>query len=110
MIDHTRSDDLLVPLMSYLSTDPQIFNEEGTYADPDANIDNNTTVEWVHSISSIINGLIAAGMRIDRFKEFDTIDWKALDHMVPAPLEKWALPAHQQGHVPLGFAIEAAKT
>lgn len=109
-LDITRDDDLLTPMLSYFSNEPLVWNSEaGTYADPDSKLTNNTTVEWVHSISDILNGLIAAGMRIDRFDEYETLDWKGLDHMVPVELDQWALPDHQAGYIPLAFSVEATK-
>lgn len=107
VLDDTRSDDRLVPFFSYFSTEPLRWDADTTYADLDAAIENSTTLEFVHSLSSVVNAVIGAGLRLDRLDEFDTLDWKALGHMVEAPLEQWQLPDHQQGHVPLSFAIEA---
>lgn len=110
VLDDTRDDELLVPLLSYFSN--QAFrwdDDQGTYADPNSTLKHTATVEWVHSLSSILNGLIAAGLRIDRFDEFDSIEWQALDHLVETAPGRWSLPPNQQGFVPLVFAVEASK-
>jgi len=89
--------------------DPLHWDADTTYADDAATITNGKTMEWVHSLSSVVNAVIGAGLRLDRLDEFDTIDWKALGHMAEAPFEQWTLPEHQQGFVPLAFAIEATR-
>lgn len=109
ILDDRRSDDQLVPFFSYFSTDPLHWDDNTTYADDAATIANTRTMEWVHTLSSVVNAVIGSGLRLDRLDEFDTIDWKALDHMVEAPFEQWSLPDHQRGFTPLGFAIEATR-
>jgi hypothetical protein len=50
-----------------------------------------------------------AAMRLDQLEEFDTIDWKALDHMVEIRPNEWGLPPHQHSFLPLSFALVATR-
>jgi SAM-dependent methyltransferase len=49
---------------------PLIFDVEGSYADRAAQINQKVVYEWVHSLSDLLNALIAAGLRIEFLHEF----------------------------------------
>ena len=53
----------------YLGDGPIEFDEEGTYADPDAAVEHATTYEWPHTAGEIVTALIDAGLRIEYLYE-----------------------------------------
>ena len=55
---------------SYFNQKPIISQCQGTYANRDAPI-LNQSVEWNHSLSDILQALINNGLRIDILQEFD---------------------------------------
>jgi len=74
-----------------------------------ANCNNRATVHTGPDSSYDLGRYIAAGLRLDRLDEFDTLDWKALDHMVETPSGQRRLPDHQHDYVPLMFAVDATR-
>ncbi|MFW9847033.1 MAG: class I SAM-dependent methyltransferase [Candidatus Thorarchaeota archaeon] len=87
---------------------PMVFNDGATYADPDAKLENTTTYEWNHSISTLINSLIDAGLRIDFFNEFPFTTWKALPFLIQENNGRWVMPSHQDS-MPLMYSLRASK-
>ncbi|MBU0519521.1 class I SAM-dependent methyltransferase [bacterium] len=80
---------------------------EPDYADASF-VSENPTYEWIWPISDILNALIAAGLRIEFFNEYDRIFYKALDSMVQDEDGWWVLPNHR-GKIPLTFTLKAFK-
>jgi hypothetical protein len=66
------------------------------------------TREWIHSLSSILGGLIDAGLTITMFREHEVLAWQGLPCMVRASDRLWRLP---DGHprLPLSFSLRAGK-
>jgi SAM-dependent methyltransferase len=49
---------------------PLVFDVDGSYADRAAHIEQQVVYEWQHSLSDLLNALIAAGLRIEFMHEF----------------------------------------
>lgn len=49
---------------------PTQWNEEGTYADPNAKLKHMTNYQWDHTMSDIINALLSIDLEIEFFHEF----------------------------------------
>ncbi len=64
-------DDELTVERSYFERGPWLWDEPGTYADPDAQTTHNRTVEWVHGIGDVVSALAAAGLVIEFVREYD---------------------------------------
>ena len=58
------------PGLSYFSDKPDYFENEPDYCDRTYRR-KNVSVEWIHSISELMNSLIGAGLTIEKFQEFD---------------------------------------
>ena len=63
------STDPLVLDFPYAFDGPRVFDEDGSYADPDAHIDATKTVEYAHSLGEVVTAAIGAGLRIDALHE-----------------------------------------
>lgn len=65
-------EDLTVTYPYFHDTDePLTWDEDGTYADLEAETTHNRTVEWHHGLGAVVTALIEAGLRIELLHEFD---------------------------------------
>ncbi|MFW9806444.1 MAG: class I SAM-dependent methyltransferase [Candidatus Thorarchaeota archaeon] len=100
--------DLRVRYPYFQDMEPLKFEEEGTYADEDADTGKMLSYEWNHPISRIINVLINAGLIIEFFHEFPMTTYKALPFMVEKEPGRWYLP-EDEDKIPFMFSIKAKK-
>jgi 2-polyprenyl-3-methyl-5-hydroxy-6-metoxy-1,4-benzoquinol methylase len=63
-------DDFTEVKYSYLKSDPIVDEEEGTYADREAEI-KIRNISWNHGLSEVITALLKQGLKIESFKEYD---------------------------------------
>jgi SAM-dependent methyltransferase len=88
--------------------EPTMFDDEGSYANPDAKIENTVDYEWTHSVSDIINSLISAGLRIEFFKEHDKTCYQQFP-FVKKDNDGYYRLKNQKINIPLMFSIKATK-
>ena len=91
------------------TTEPLVFDEQGTYTDPDAVLEHTRTLEWVHPIGDIISALVAAGLRIEFLHEFahtHFLRWPFLNR--EGPSRRFVFPASMPP-LPLMFSLLATK-
>jgi hypothetical protein len=67
-----------------------------------------STREWIHSLSSVLGALIEAGMSLTMFREHAVLPWLGLPIMVPATERMWRLPDGFP-RMPLSFSLRARK-
>jgi SAM-dependent methyltransferase len=85
---------------------PEAYEAEGSYAVWD---DVRYRVyEWTHSLSDIVNALLAAGLRLEFLHEFPFGFYRHLPFMVQGADGRWRLPEHSDS-VPLLFSLKAVK-
>ncbi len=89
-------------------TEPLVFPVRGSYADPDADIGEQTEYGWDHGLGEIVTSLIDAGLVIDTLVEHPFLDWKA-DFLVEDPPGRYVLPPDTAGELPLMFSLRASK-
>ena len=63
------SRDPLVLDFPYAGGAPTRFDEDGSYANPDAKLDATTTVEFAHSLGEVVSAAVGAGLRVDVLRE-----------------------------------------
>jgi SAM-dependent methyltransferase len=94
---------------SYFHSDePYIAVEDGSYAEPEAILENKTRCEWQHSISDIVNALAAAELAIDELREFPFLMFQRFPEMVRGDDGWWRLPDGDE-RFPLLFSALATK-
>jgi len=94
----------------YLSqTKPSIFVEPGSYANREAETENNQTTEWSWGIGDVVNALIGAGLRIDWLNEHPLGFYPASDEFIAEDNGHCRLPDGLHGRYPLTFSIRATK-
>ncbi len=101
-------DDFHVRYPYFRSTEPLRFEDEGTYADREALVQNRVTYYWPYPISDVVTSLIDAGLRIEFLHEFPFGGFKVWPFMEEMEDGTVRLTKHE-GQVPLLFSIKATK-
>ncbi|MFW5919747.1 MAG: class I SAM-dependent methyltransferase [Halanaeroarchaeum sp.] len=91
----------------YFTDEPQTYDEEGTYADYEAEVENTVTHEWSHSLGDVVTALVDAGLVIDELREYPY----ACFEQFPGQMREredgnWVIPGEDY---PLTFSIRAHK-
>ena len=92
----------------YFNPEPIVEEITKSYTDGEASIVG-TEVNWDHPISSVINALIEAGLRIDSFHEYDYSPYNCFEDMIPAREEGHWWLKQLPGLIPLVYTIAATK-
>lgn len=90
---------------------PIVMATETTYTGDTAKIAHPVTHEWIHPLSQVVNAVIAAGLRLERLNEHETLAWQFAPWMVPVDGRRrmWTLPPGFP-RMPLSYSISARKT
>lgn len=108
MFDEARTDKTLAVEIPYFHRDePLMFVEKGSYADPDADIENKAYY-WSHPLSDIIGSLLGAGLTLQSFEEYPFLEWQQFAWMEQNEKKSWMLPADVV-EIPLMFSLRATK-
>lgn len=92
----------------YFNRAPMRYEDSGSYADPAANVEHRTCYEWQHSIAELLNAVIAAGLRLEWFREYPYMTYNYWPHMEEDARGFWRLPGGDES-LPLMFALKAVK-
>ena len=87
---------------------PEPEEDDGTYAVPDAHIENRRVFEFDRSLGAIVTALIDAGLRLEFLHEFPFSASQALKGMVRGDDRYYRLPAGAP-RVPILFSLKASK-
>lgn len=68
---HVFADDELTVAYPYFHLHPFVWDEPGSYADPDAHTVHNRSIEWNHGLGAVVSALISAGLRLEFLHEHD---------------------------------------
>lgn len=99
--------ELTVSQPYFGSGQPLSCEEQGTYADWDAQLANPLTHEWQHTLSDVVSALVAVGLRIEFLHEFPFCSWQRFPFMVKSAAHRWTLPGDMS--LPLTFSLKATK-
>jgi hypothetical protein len=78
---------------SYFHADePRISVEDGSYAEPEAILENKTSCQWQHAVSDIVNALTTAGLTIEELRELPYLMFQRFPEMVRGDDGWWRLP------------------
>jgi SAM-dependent methyltransferase len=87
---------------------PLRFANETSYTGDPTVMSNQSTREWIHSLSAVLGGLIDAGLAITMFREHEVLPWQGLASLVPASERMWRLPDGTP-RIPLSYSLRAKK-
>ncbi len=91
----------------YFNSGPIIETEQGTYADPSADLVQ-TSVTWNHSLSELMGSLLQHGLHIQSFDEFDYSPYPCFQHAVEVAPGKYRIK-HLGDQIPMVYALTASK-
>jgi SAM-dependent methyltransferase len=91
----------------YFNIEAIVEQEDGTYADTNAPI-RNETISWNHSLSSILNSLLKNGISIISIEEFDYSPYNCFQELQEIAPKKFRVK-HLDNKIPMVYLIEAAK-
>jgi SAM-dependent methyltransferase len=105
--------DSTVPTLRYPyfpSREPVAFPTQGSYADPDAKVEQPVEYGWSHSMGEIVTVLAGAGLRIEFLHEQPFTVYRAMPYLVESGDGRtWRLPEPYDGRLPLMFSLKATK-
>ncbi len=108
-LDDGRDDDQLVVAYPYFHQ-PTPINFPATESyQGSATIENTDSYSWAHSIADVITALMDAGLTLERFEEYQHLDWQFLSSMTQTEEGTWVLPEEVRDNVPMQFSILASK-
>lgn len=90
----------------YRSDGPEIIDEPGDYADPDAQLQHSSTWEWMHPLDEVLGALRSAGLRLDSFTEHHEVPWQIFPVAVPKGDGMFGWPDLQW--LPLSYELTAS--
>jgi SAM-dependent methyltransferase len=92
---------------AYRSDEPDIVDEPGDYADPDAQLQHSKTWEWMHPLDEVLGALRHAGLRLDSFAEHFEVPWQIFPIAVPKGDGMFGWPDRQW--LPLSYELTASR-
>ncbi|TGD59056.1 class I SAM-dependent methyltransferase [Flavobacterium humi] len=92
---------------NYFNTETIIENTEGTYAEKEAPI-KNQTVSWNHPLSEVFSSLLQNGLQIDSFTEYDYSPYNCFNETEEFESGKFRIK-HLENKIPMVYALEATK-
>lgn len=93
---------------AYFKEGAIIEAETGTYADKSAQIENNISITWNHSLDEVFSALLNAGLKIELFKEYDFSPYHIFSNGVENTPGKFMIRG-LEGKLPLVYAVKATK-
>ncbi|GAA4821899.1 class I SAM-dependent methyltransferase [Algivirga pacifica] len=87
----------------YFKSEPIVELTEGTYADPDAPISNNS-VSWNHSLSEVIGSLLKQGLQLKHFEEFDYSPYDCFAHTEQVGESQYRIK-HHGDKLPMTYSL-----
>ena len=92
---------------SYWHThEPMEWNDDGTYANPEAKVENKKSYEWQHTVSEILNSLIKAGLVIQEIGEYPQLPWQYVKKAVQGNDKQYRIPGDP---LPQMWSVKAGK-
>jgi ubiquinone/menaquinone biosynthesis C-methylase UbiE len=92
---------------NYFNSGAIIESESGTYADKNADI-SNEYVAWNHSLSEVLNSLIANGLEINQLNEYDYSPYNCFNKTIEFEPKKYRIE-HLEDKIPMVYSITAKK-
>ena len=86
---------------------PLRFEEKGTYAEPDAEVEG-TSYVWSHSLAEVVGALLEAGLILEQLHEFDTSPYDCFPFTRLVEPGRAVVPG-MEGKIPLVYSLRARK-
>ena len=99
------NNDLDAVTYRYFNSEPIVETENGTYAEPDAPMQE-TSITWNHGLAEVIQALLNEGLRLNAFHEYDYSPYNCFKHAVEEEPKKFRIQ-HFGNKIPMVYALEA---
>jgi SAM-dependent methyltransferase len=99
--------DLRIGFPYFFTREPIRYENQGTYADRAAQVQNTTNYYWQHSLGDVVTAVASAGLRIEFLHEFPFCVCDLLPGMEEGADGWWRLKSGGES-VPLLFSLKAA--
>ena len=106
----TTNDSRLAVKYPYLDAGALVFDDANTYADLEATFEHTKMVQYIHTIGSVINSLIEAGLVIDSLVESARCVWPRFKIMQQTGPDDWTLPGPVLSKLPNMYTLLAHKS
>ncbi len=100
-------DDFKTITYNYFNVEPIVEIEEGTYADKDANI-KQESVGWNHDLSEVLNSLIQNGLTINCFNEYNYSPYNCFNNTIEVAPNQYRIQ-HLGAKIPIVYSLVASK-
>ena len=91
----------------YTSTEVIEFDDPSDYADPEAQLRNSKTSEWIHPLGEVLGALRDAGLVLDDVREHSEVPWQIFPVTVPKGDGMYGWPSQQW--LPLSYEVVATR-
>lgn len=98
--------DLRAHYSYFYSPEPLRFEDEGSYADAQAQVANKVTYEWTYTLADTVSALTAAGLRIEFLHEFPWCCFQKFPFLEQDEEGRWWQPGRATT-VPMTFSLKA---
>jgi hypothetical protein len=90
-------------------TEPQVWDEEGTYVPTDAVFTHNTTHQWNHGLGEIVTAVLDAGLTVTGLVEHQSVPWDAIPgKMTEVGDREWQLTDRPE-RLPHTYTLQAVR-
>lgn len=101
-------DDFTHIKYAYENQEVIVTENEGTYTDRNADI-KGKEYSWNHSISEVLNALVAAGLKTEFFNEHMYSPYPCFRNTVETEKDKWHIKG-MEGKLPMVYSLKATKS
>ncbi|MHA2252061.1 MAG: class I SAM-dependent methyltransferase [Candidatus Kariarchaeaceae archaeon] len=108
IFDDMAKNELVVKYPYFHNAEPLMFEEDGSYSDPELVMENKKEYGWQHSLSDIINALIESGLTLEYLHEFPFLSWAMVPFMEKRE-DGWFYLPDRYEPLPLMFSLKARK-
>ena len=91
----------------YFATAPFVEDKPGSYADRNADTENNKNFSWQHPLSQVIDSIISAGFRLQFLHEWDWCHSDLGDWLIKGDDGRYRWPP--PGRLPLMYSLKAER-
>jgi SAM-dependent methyltransferase len=109
-LDYERSDPLVALEYPYFEqTEPQVWDEEGTYVPTDAVFTHTVTHNWNHGLGEIVTAVLDAGLTVTGLVEHQSVPWEAMPgRMTEVGDGEWQLSDRPE-RLPHTYTLQAVR-
>jgi 2-polyprenyl-3-methyl-5-hydroxy-6-metoxy-1,4-benzoquinol methylase len=90
---------------NYFNSEPIVETESGTYAEKESDITLDY-VSWNHSLGEVLSALLANGLTLEQFQEFDYSPYDCFKGTVEIAPRKYRIQ-HLENKIPMVYALKA---